>query len=466
MPIKNEDEVSRRTRDLYERSLSAIENKNYGVAIDFLLDAISMEPEFLQAHKLLRATQVKQFGAKGTAALFKKGFALFTTMPGLGVGLSQLNSKPREAMVTAYKMLNQDPTNTQGLDLLIRAAQKLELPEIAVLAAESAVAASPNNMTFLHTLAELYRAADQPRKSQDVYEHMLELSPNDPDVISAMKDVTTLVHMSSTKIEEAESYRDMMRDTKQAVNIEQENKVVRSEDMINNLIEETQKRMEEQPENLAYVRKMADLYMQKGDYDNAQKSLEKAMEKEGGDPSLQKMLGDVKIKRVDVRLKELKAEIEKNPGDAQIKQQMVELQTQRDLLNMEEAERRVRSYPNDLSFRYELAVLYYKKGRINEALEQFQTSQRSPQLQIMSLNYLGLCFREQKMHDLAINQFQKAEKASVLMDNNKKEIIYNLGETYEQMGKKDEAMVQFKKLYEVDINYRDVSKKLQTLSQT
>ena len=58
------------------------------------------------------------------------------------------------------------------------------------------------------------------------------------------------------------------------------------------------------------------------------------------------------------------------------------------------------------------------------------------------------------------------EKASVLMDNNKKEIIYNLGETYEQMGKKDEALTQFKKIYEVDINYRDVSKKIQTLSQS
>jgi tetratricopeptide (TPR) repeat protein len=327
------------------------------------------------------------------------------------------------------------------------------------------VAASPNNITFLGTLAEIYRAADQPRKSQDVYERMLELRPNDPDIISSMKDVTTLVHMSETKIEESQSYRDQLRDSKQAVNLEQENKVVRSEEMIDNLITETQKRMEEQPENLSYVRRLADLYMQKGDFDNAQKSIEKALEKEGGDPALQKMLSDVKIKRVDTRLKDLKADIDKNPSDAQLKQQMAELQVQREQFNLEEAERRVRSYPNDLSFRYELAVLYFRKGRVNEALEQFQVSQRSPQLQIMSLNYLGLCFREQKMHDLAINQFQKAEKASVLMDNNKKEIIYNLGETYEQMGKKDEALTQFKKIYEVDINYRDVSKKIQTLSQ-
>lgn len=466
MPIKNEDEVSRRTRDLYERALSAIERKNYSIAVDFLLDAISMEPEFLQAHKVLRATQVKQFGTKGTAALFKKGVALFTTMPGLGVGLAQLNSKPREAMVTAYKMLTQDPTNTQGLDLLIRAAQKLELPEIAVLAAEAAVAASPNNITFLGTLADLYRAADQPRKSQDVYERMLELRPNDPDILSAMKDVTTLVHMSETKIEEAESYRDMIRDTKQAVNLEQENKVVRSEDMINNLIDETQKRIEEQPDNLAHIRKLADLYMQKQDFDNAQACLMKALEKEGGDPALQKMLGDVKIKRVDTQLKALKGEMEKAPDNAEIKQQLAELQAQRDQLNLEEAERRVRSYPNDLSFRFELAVLYYRRGRTNEALEQFQAAQRSPQHQIMSLNYLGLCFRDQKMHDLAINQFQKAEKASVLMDNNKKDIIYNLGETYEMMGKKDEALQQFKKIYEVDINYRDVSKKIMSMSQS
>src|SRR5207247_6346548 len=102
-----------------------------------------------------------------------------------------------------------------------------------------------------------------------------------------------------------------------------------------------------------------------------------------------------------------------------------DLQAQRELLDLEEAERRVRSYPNDLSFRYDLAIRYYRKGKITEALQEFQLAQRSPQHRVMSLNYLGLCFRSQKMNDLAVNQFQKAEKESVLMDNNKKDIIYN-----------------------------------------
>jgi len=466
MAIKSEDQISRRTRDLYERALGAIERKSFSIAIDFLLDALAIEPEYLQAHKVLRATQIKHFGAKGTMAYLKKGAAFFTTMPGLGLGMAKLNSEPREAMIFAYKMLNQDPFNKQGLDLLIRAAQKLEIPEVGVLAAEAAVTDAPNNLSFLGTLADLYAAAGLPQKSQDVYERMLELSPNDPDIIRAMKDVTTLVHMSETKIEESQSYRDQLRDSKQAVNLEQEAKVVRSEEMIDNLIDETTKRMEEQPDNLSLVRKLADLYQQKGDFDNAQKALEKALQKEGGDPSLQKALGDVKLKRVDVKLKALKAQFAEKPEDAVLKQQLADLQAQRDMLNLEEAERRVRSYPNDLSFRYELAALYYRSGKITDALQEFQQARKSPQHRIQSLNYLGLCFRHQKMHDLAINQFQTAEKESVLMDNVKKDIIYNLGETYEQMGKKEEALTQYKKIYEVDINYRDVSNKIMTLSQS
>lgn len=467
MPIKREDEISRRTRDLYERALSALDRKNYDVAIDMLLEALAVEPEFLQAHKVLRATQIKKFGGTGKTAssYLKKGLAVFTGMPTWAIGGTQLGSKPREALISAYKMLSQDPTSLQGLDLLIRAAQKLELPEVAVLGAEAAVAAYPKSISFLGTLADLYRQADMPSKAQDVYERMLELRPNDPDILREMKDITTLVHMKGSKIEEAQSYRDMIRDTKEAVNLEQEGKVVRSEEMINNLIEETKKRLEEQPNNITLIRKLADYYQQKGDFDTAQSFLEQAMGSEGGDPSLERALGEVKIRRIDTQLKALQATLSSNPDDETAKTQVAEWQEKRKALLLEESEKRVRRYPNDMSFRFELAILYYQAGRVTEALQEFQMAQRSPQHRIQSLNYLGLCFRNQKLFDLAVNQFQKAEKESVLMDNNKKDIIYNLGTTFEQMARKTEALEHFKKIYEVDINYRDVSKKIMELSQ-
>jgi hypothetical protein len=47
------------------------------------------------------------------------------------------------------------------------------------------------------------------------------------------------------------------------------------------------------------------------------------------------------------------------------------------------------------------------------------------------------------------------EKA--VFDDEKKELIYNLGCVLDSMGKKEDAVEQFKLIYEVDIGYRDVA---------
>ena len=47
-----------------------------------------------------------------------------------------------------------------------------------------------------------------------------------------------------------------------------------------------------------------------------------------------------------------------------------------------------------------------------------------------------------------------------LFDDEKKDLIYTLGCVLDKMGKKEEAIEQFKLIYEVDIGYRDVSKRV------
>ena len=61
------------------------------------------------------------------------------------------------------------------------------------------------------------------------------------------------------------------------------------------------------------------------------------------------------------------------------------------------------------------------------------------------------------MYDLAIRAYTNALAEKKTMDEEKKEILYYLGLTYEQMGKKEEAIEQFKLIYEVDIGYRDIA---------
>ena len=57
-------------------------------------------------------------------------------------------------------------------------------------------------------------------------------------------------------------------------------------------------------------------------------------------------------------------------------------------------------------------------------------------------------------------RLQNAIKEKLVFDEEKKDLIYNLGCVLEAMGKKDEAIEQFLLIYETDIGYRDVAAKV------
>ncbi|MBR6022409.1 MAG: hypothetical protein IK066_08335, partial [Kiritimatiellae bacterium] len=121
----------------------------------------------------------------------------------------------------------------------------------------------------------------------------------------------------------------------------------------------------------------------------------------------------------------------------------------------------VKRYPNDLQFRYELGVQYYIRSMYNEAIEEFQLAQRNPQRRTRALYYLGLCFKEKGLLDMGFEQLKKAASEITLMDEIKKDVVYEMGILADQMGRKDEAVGYFKEIYAVDIKYRDVAQRIE-----
>jgi len=61
---------------------------------------------------------------------------------------------------------------------------------------------------------------------------------------------------------------------------------------------------------------------------------------------------------------------------------------------------------------------------------------------------------------MAARTLQEAIKEKPVFDDEKKEMIYNLGSMLESMGKKAEAIEQLKIIYEMDMSYKDVAAKV------
>ena len=64
------------------------------------------------------------------------------------------------------------------------------------------------------------------------------------------------------------------------------------------------------------------------------------------------------------------------------------------------------------------------------------------------------------MTDLAIQTFEEAIKDKLTFDEEKKDVIYNLGSVLEKAGKREEAIKQFQQIYAVDAGYKDVGAKM------
>src|SRR5262249_53328654 len=135
------------------------------------------------------------------------------------------------------------------------------------------------------------------------------------------------------------------------------------------------------------------------------------------------------------------------------------LEAEKQAYQLAECKKRVDRFPTDLQIRFELGQLYFQAGKISEAIGEFQKSQNNPHRRVASLNYLAQAFAKRKMYDMAARTLQNAIKEKPVLDEEKKELVYNLGCVLENMGKKEEAIEQFKIIYEVDIGYKDVAAK-------
>ena len=81
----------------------------------------------------------------------------------------------------------------------------------------------------------------------------------------------------------------------------------------------------------------------------------------------------------------------------------------------------------------------------------------------MSLIALGACFVEKEMYDIASEQYQKALDRIPTMDENKKHVLYMLGYTNLKLNNLELSKTYYKQIYEVDITYKDIAKKLDDL---
>jgi len=458
MAEKNINEISREARTLFNKAQEAAQRENNDYAIALYNQVLEKEPGFFECRKLLRAAQFKKAGGGG--GFFKKMLSGAGSSPLVAKGQLALRSNPAGALAVAEQILNSDPSSSGAHKIIVEAANALELPKTAVLSLETLVKNSPKDKNLAIEYALACADAGEAKLGE---KHLLDLirdNPTDGDLNQALKDMSarkTLGEGGYGALESGKgSFRDVLKNKDEAVLLEQQNRVVKSEDRTESLIKEYEGRLQNEPNNLKLVRQLAELYTEKKQFDPAFALYDRVKNSEmGNDPSLETAIAKLKVRQFDHQIEQI------NPFAPDHAAQVEQLKAAKLEFQVSDCQKRVERYPTDLAIRYDMGALYYQIGKYTEAIQEFQKAQQNPHKRLAAMHSLAKCYEKKKMFDFAARTLQNAIKEKQIFDEEKKEMTYNLGTVFESMGKKDEAIEQFKLIYEVDSSYKDVAAKVE-----
>ena len=454
------DDISGEARTLYQRGTESLERKNLDYALALLQQLVAREPAFFEGRKALRAVQFAKANASGGGGFFKKVLSGASNSPMLAKAQIALRSNNHaDALVAAEQVLSSDPNSTAAHKVVAEAALVMELPQTAILSLEILNKATPGNKTITTQLATALAETNDVERADRLMSDLARAHPHDMEIAQAMKNMSarkTLTVGGYQHIADGQgSFRDALRDKDEAAALEQEQRAVKSENVHERLLREYIRRLESEPNNLKLIRNVAETLAQLKRFDESLEYFQRLKESEAGnDPSLDRLITETRRRKLDHAISQL------DPNDPGHADQVAALQKQKQEFLLTECQKRVERFPTDLGIRYEMGLLYFQVGRFTEAIQELQKAQQNPHKRIAAMSLLGQCFASRGINDLAARTFQNAIKEKQILDEEKKELIYYLANVLEKMGKREEAIDQFKLIYETDIGYKDVSEKI------
>ena len=462
MAVKTEKDLPEFHRANWLKAMSAMQLKNYGYAIQLLQTVLKSHPEFLAARQLVRKAAIAKVAGK-KSLLAGLSVASFSSIK----FQAQIKKDALGALDAIEKSLESEPQNPQLNQLLKDAALAANLPEIAAFALETIVDASPKDTKAMHELAKHYMQHAAPDKAAQIYQRILAIAPNDLAAVKGAKDAAAANSMKTGGWDKEETtYRDLIKDKDQAVALEQQSRVVRSEEMIDNLLAELHAKAEAEPGIVDTARRIAELYEQKEDWENAANWFSYAASlSNNSDMALVRKASDLQLRQFDIAIEAREQFIAANPGSTESEGYATELGTlkqQRAEIALEAARIRVEQNPTDLQLRFELGEILADLGNWQEAIPELQKARQNPNVRMRAMSLLGQCFTARGMLDLAAKTLSDAVSELMVMDAVKKDAIYNLGLVYEKMGNAEKSVDCMKQIYEVDYGYRDVAQRVES----
>ncbi|MBN1393750.1 MAG: tetratricopeptide repeat protein [Pirellulales bacterium] len=271
-----------------------------------------------------------------------------------------------------------------------------------------------------------------------------EASPGDDEARRAIASLTVQKAKTSGKFDEYEE---------DEISKKVKAKTKRQEELT--LEQRLQRKVQNEPENIAHHEELAQYYLGKDRFAEAEELLEKAYRLSGEDP-------DVREKWEDAQLRRMRQQI----GRAKDEQEAQRLRREYFLKDVEFCKKRAERYPNNLIFKYELGYRYMKTGQYAEAIRALQAAKSDPRRKGACMLVLGECFQQIKQYPLALTHYEAAIQEIPERElENRKKALYLAGRLALHLRNLAVAEKHLTALASLDFTYKDVSKLLDKLAK-
>lgn len=453
-----ESDLSPQLKNLWLKGVSAYQLKNFDYAINLIQSVVKQSPQFLDGRRLARRAQAE--ATKGQ----KKGF-----FGGGGMNLFKggVGSKkdPWEAIHELEEgVFAKDPFNINANQSLYDLAIRLGENDLASFALETIRDGHPDNTKNLHRLAEHYMAIEQPEKASETYRAVLKITPSDMDAIKGEKDAAAKASMLRQGWQEEGGFRKAMKNADEAVQLENLNRQGMTPEQMQNVLTQLSEQYAADQHDVNVVKRIADLYERLEDIPTALSYYDWALQLTPADVSLQGKVENIRNKAAEVQIKAMEAEIEANPDAPDVvekREQIRAIKLERLSTLLAEAKSKVERNPTDKQYRFDYATVLFQAEQYREAIPELQQAKGNPHIRNKALLLLGQCFASLSMNDLAVNSMTEAVKEIPAFNNEKKELLYQLGLVYERMGQQEESLNCLKEIYNNDYGYKDVAQRVE-----
>jgi tetratricopeptide (TPR) repeat protein len=360
--------------------------------------------------------------------------------------------------------LSRDPKNPKLNHRLGHALLALGHRKGALAAFETVAEFDNRDSESLKILGRLYADQKELEKALECYEKALKINPRDQEAGKQRKDLAALTAIQKGGYEQATHSRGLARSERDLKEADRSAKIVRSSDDIQDAIADLKKDLSKNATDPILHLKLAKLELQALNYAAAEAAANEGLKVDPEHGDLQDMLGDARLRRMETELAETEADAK--AGEEGAHDRLRRLKRQVLAFQIEEVGRRSRNHPTDMGLRFRLGRHLLESDEVDQAIEQFQMAVKDPKHKVKSQQLLGTSFAKKGLWDMAAKQLKEAAERLPGMTEQRKEILFELGQVLESGGSLDAALNVYKEIYEADISYQDVGQRIQALKAT